>query len=168
MANTYVKIASVTVGSGGAASMDFTSIPATYDDLVLKVSHRATVNIGIAAVLLQYNGNSSSYSYRRILGDGNTAASATDTISAVAIAQGGNATANTFGNLEIYIPNYAGSTNKSASADNGNETNGTTEYLTLIAHLWSNTAAITSIKILLTSGNFAEHSTATLYGIKKS
>ena len=168
MANTYVKIASVTVGAGGAADIEFTSIPATYDDLVLKVSHRATVNIGIAAVLLQYNANASSYSYRRLLGDGNTAASATDTTSAVAIAQGANATASTFGNLEIYIPNYAGSTNKSASADNGNETNATTEYLSLYAHLWSNTAAITSVKLLLSSGNFAQYSTAVLYGIKKS
>ena len=37
MANTYVAIATVTVGSGGAASIDFTSIPATYTDLVVKL-----------------------------------------------------------------------------------------------------------------------------------
>ena len=37
MANTYVLISSSTVGSGGAASIDFSSIPATYTDLVLKL-----------------------------------------------------------------------------------------------------------------------------------
>jgi hypothetical protein len=36
MATTYEIIASVTVGSGGAANIEFTSIPATYTDLVLK------------------------------------------------------------------------------------------------------------------------------------
>jgi hypothetical protein len=34
MATTYEIIASVTVGSGGAANIEFTSIPATYTDLV--------------------------------------------------------------------------------------------------------------------------------------
>ena len=40
MANTFVLLASTTVGSGGASSIDFTSIPATYTDLVVKVSGR--------------------------------------------------------------------------------------------------------------------------------
>jgi len=34
--------------------------------------------------------------------------------------------------------------------------------------LWSNTAAITSIKIQQANGNLAQYSTATLYGIKKA
>jgi hypothetical protein len=50
MATTFIKIASVTVGSGGAASMDFTSIPSTYTDLVIKVSTRKVQS----AVLLIY------------------------------------------------------------------------------------------------------------------
>jgi hypothetical protein len=40
MALTYTAIKTVTVGSGGAANIDFTSIPQTYTDLVLKVSAR--------------------------------------------------------------------------------------------------------------------------------
>ena len=40
MATTYTLISSVTVGSGGAASIEFTSIPADYTDLLLKVSMR--------------------------------------------------------------------------------------------------------------------------------
>ena len=38
MAVTFTQIASVTVGSGGAASIDFTSIPSTYTDLCIKTS----------------------------------------------------------------------------------------------------------------------------------
>ena len=41
MANTYTLISSVTVGSGGASSIDFTSIPATYTDLCLVWSGRS-------------------------------------------------------------------------------------------------------------------------------
>ena len=40
MATTYKAISTVTVGSGGAASITFSSIPATYTDLVLKISGR--------------------------------------------------------------------------------------------------------------------------------
>jgi hypothetical protein len=40
MATTYEIIASVTVGSGGAANIEFTSIPATYTDLVVLFSAR--------------------------------------------------------------------------------------------------------------------------------
>ena len=40
--NTLVKIQTVTVGSGGASSIDFTSIPQTYTDLCLVYSARLT------------------------------------------------------------------------------------------------------------------------------
>jgi hypothetical protein len=38
MANTYEAIATVEVGSGGAADIEFTSIPGTYTDLAIKRS----------------------------------------------------------------------------------------------------------------------------------
>jgi len=41
MANTYTLIASSTVGSGGAATVSFSSITATYTDLCLLASVRA-------------------------------------------------------------------------------------------------------------------------------
>jgi len=77
-------------------------------------------------------------------------------------------TASTFGNAEIYLPNYAGNTNKSASIDMVSEQNATSTYMGLVAPLWSNTAAITSITLTGASGNLAQYSTATLYGIKKA
>jgi hypothetical protein len=77
-------------------------------------------------------------------------------------------TANTFASGEIYIPNYAGSTNKSISADTAGEANTTVAYAQISAELWSNTSAITSITIYSNVGNLAQYTTATLYGIKKA
>jgi hypothetical protein len=78
-------------------------------------------------------------------------------------------TANTFGNGEIYIPNYAGSTQKSVSADAVAENNSATYiYSALNAGLWTGTAAITSIKLLIPSYNFVQYSTAYLYGVSNA
>ena len=168
MANTYTLISSVTVGAGGASSIDFTSIPATYTDLLVKLSTRTT-GAAVADVSLRFNSATTNYSYRDIEGNGSTAASYSGTSFLWAgEANRGDATASTFANIEIYIPNYAGSTNKSISVDSVTENNGTLAYSDLIAGLWSNTSAITSISLLLSSGNHAQYSTAYLYGIKNS
>jgi hypothetical protein len=85
------------------------------------------------------------------------------------IVDGASATSSTFGNGELYIPNYAGSTNKSYSADSVAETNATATFMYLTAGLWSNTAAINSITMTPQGGsNFVQYTTATLYGISKS
>jgi hypothetical protein len=172
MANTFVKIASVTVGAGGAASMDFTSIPGTYTDLIIKVSARDARAVVASSIVLQINGSTaSSGSYRRIYGDGSAAFSDSDvsqTVVQSGHSDGNNATASTFGNVEIYIPNYAGSANKLFSSDGVAETNAATTFMSLVAGLWANTAAITQVTIKpATAVNFLQYSTATLYGIKK-
>jgi hypothetical protein len=169
MANTYVKIASVTVGAGGAASIQFTSIPGTYDDLVIKISSRSTTNLGgvWTGVNVRLNGSTTSLTSRQLYGTGSaagSAATATDNFWTTSSA----ATASTFDNSEIYIPNYAGSTNKSFSADSVTENNATAALAALTANLWSNTNAVTSITLVEAGNSFAQHSTAVLYGIKKS
>ena len=169
MPNTYVKIASVTVGSGGAASIQFTSIPGTYDDLVIKISSLSTTNLGgvWTGVNVRLNGSTTSLSSRQLYGTGSaagSAATATDNFWTTSSA----ATASTFDNSEIYIPNYAGSTNKSFSADSVTENNATAALAALTANLWSNTNAVTSITLVEAGNSFAQHSTAVLYGIKKS
>jgi hypothetical protein len=173
MANTFIKIASATVGAGGAASIDFSSIPGTYTDLCIKISARDARAVVASSIVLQINGSTaSSGSYRRIYGDGSAAYSdfsSGDTTVQSGHSDGNSATANTFGNVEIYIPNYAGSANKSFSSDGVAETNATTTYMSLVAGGWANTAAITQITIKpATAVNFLQYSTATLYGIKNS
>jgi hypothetical protein len=168
MANTFVKIASVTVGSGGAASMAFSSIPGTYTDLCVLTSARTNRALGVDGISVNFNGSSANFSTRYLEGDGTSAISTTSTTFAGS-ASGNTATSNTFGNSLLYIPNYTSANFKSFSADGVGENNATLGLSDLIAGLWSNTAAITSITVLPTIGtSFNQYSTATLYGIKSS
>jgi hypothetical protein len=171
MPTTYELIASVTVGSGGAASIDFTSIPQTYTDLVLSLSFRAA-NSGSAGydfyADMAFNGSTSSASFRRLAGYITTVNSDSGSRLYAASFLGSTGTSNTFGNAQVYIPNYAGGNNKSYSSESAAETNSTNNYLDLTAGLWSNTSAITSITLTPSAGNFAQYSTAYLYGVKSS
>jgi hypothetical protein len=162
MPNTFTLIASSTVGSGGAANIEFSSIPATYTDLVIKLSARASTDI--VSVICSINGVDLD-SGKRLRTDGT---SATSSSSAENFAINNSlATASTFSSGEWYFPNYAGSTNKSVSMDGVLENNGTAPYLSLVAGLRSATAAITTIRLTPNGGNFVQYSSAYLYGIKK-
>ena len=168
MANTFELIASATVGSGGASSIDFTSIPSTYTDLVLKISARTTRANEGDAISVSINGVATNQSSRSLEGSGSATGSSTFT-SFRTQATGANATASTFGNSEFYFPNYAGSANKSASADGVSENNGTTAFAWLTANLWSSTSAINQLTITdLNSATFVQYTTAYLYGVKNA
>jgi hypothetical protein len=174
MANTFEKIATVTVGSGGATSIDFTSIPQTFTDLMLKGSIRTDRGtFGVDETLLQFNGDTTSgnYSHRFLRGNGSSADSSFAN-SSYPWGPGGNGsvnTANTFGNGENYIPNYRGSQPKTFTTYIGAEGNSATNvYLILDEAIWTSTAAITSIKILHQGTAFAQHSSVTLYGITRA
>jgi hypothetical protein len=164
--------ASVTLGSGG-------TIPQTYTDLVLLCSWR-NVSSG-AGGYLRINGDTgSNYSYRGLRGVGSTPGSFN---SATWVTSFGTQydegiffntadstlTADTFASVSIYIPNYAGSTNKSVSVDFAAENNGTTAYVGGIAGLWSSTAAITSVTLISDgAGDLKSGSSFFLYGITKA
>ena len=170
MATTFTKIASVSVGSGGAASIDFTSIPSTYTDLCVKLSTR--LNGSASTVRTSFNGSGSGYSELMLYTNASTGpygAARSGTYVEWMYSDGTLNTANTFNSADVYIPNYAGSNNKSFSIDNANETNGTADQLINInAAIWANSAAITSITFTTGSTSFVQYSTATLYGIKNS
>jgi hypothetical protein len=164
MPNTFELIASSTVGSGGAANIEFTSIPATFTDLVIKVSGKNNGTSGYFEI--RFNGSTSGYTLRNLYGDGSAAASNTDTVITARLTTN-TQTASTFASSDIYIPNYAGSTNKSVSIDTVQENNATSAQAFLGAGLWSNTAAITSVN-LLAANSFVQYSTAYLYGVKNA
>jgi len=170
MANTYVAIATVTVGSGGASSIEFTSIPGTYTDLLLSVSARSATN-NTGNLWLQVNGSTATLPAILFFGDGSAAGSsssgATDYIWNYSVPA--NYTANTFSNNEYYFPNYTGSSNKSVIHNGVTENNATTAFTVLSGATYNISAAITSLKLsIYFSGNIAQYSTATLYGIKNS
>ena len=171
MPNTYTKIASVSLGSA-AATISFTSIPSTYTDLLLLGSLRNSAVDTNTDSVLTFNSNTSNYSARRLAGTGTAAESSTQGATNgyywALTGEGTSWTANTFSNGSIYIPNYTSSNNKSISTDAVAENNGTAASAQLVAGLWSNSAAITSITLTSGSGNYVQYSTATLYGISKS
>lgn len=170
-------IQTVTVGAGGAASIDFTSIPGTYTDLMIVYSLRSNRSASgtTDGALIRFNGSSAAaYQTRTLAGNGSSANSLADgPSSTLGIynyfgATSDLATANTFGNGSIYIPNYAGSTNKSVSIDSVNENNATATLGGIVAGLWANTSAITSINLRPEAGTlYNQHSSASLYGILK-
>ena len=172
MANTFELISAVTVGSGGASSIDFTSIPSTYTDLVLKASVRSTLSGNIGNLIVTVNGGTTNGSKRSVIGTGSAASSVSDTpIYAEVLTQAG-ATASTFSNVEIYIPNYASSsTHKSLSIDGVSENNATQSYASLSAGLYASNTAITSLGIQPNGSPtylFTQYSTAYLYGVKNA
>jgi hypothetical protein len=172
MANTYELITSNTVGSGGVSSVTFSSIPGTYTDLVIKLSVRdGRPTLAVSDIRFNFNGTGvgTNISGRYVYGNGSSAASTTvGSNGELAFADGNGATVSTFGNAEVYIPNYAGSAYKGISSDSAAENNATAGYNLLLAGLFGSTSAITSIAMTPFSGNFAEYSTFYLYGIKNS
>lgn len=173
MATTFELISSVTVGAGGAASIDFTSIPATFTDLCVKYSLRGTTE-NTSYVYVTFNGSSSNLSSKNVNGNAGVSGSALSynygsTFQDIAGQSVYVWTSNTFSNGEIYVPNYAGSAYKSVSMDSVAENNASSAYDSLTAGLWSNTSAIT--QVTLRSGStdtFAQYSTAYLYGVKNA
>jgi hypothetical protein len=105
------------------------------------------------------------------MGNGTAASSSTSGTAnylTVGFSDGSLNTASSFASSEVYIPNYAGSSTKSTSTDSVQESNETGVYMTLYAGLWSGTAAINQITFYDEVANFAQYSTATLYGILKN
>jgi hypothetical protein len=172
MANTYIQIGStVTVGSGGASSIDFASIPSTYTDLVLKVSARsARTGYPVDDIQLQFNGSTTSFTARtlRVLADNSVTSSSETNIGG--FISDADQTASTFASTEFYIPNYtASAAYKSVSLESVSENNASANTnKNMSAGLWSNNSAITSIKLILSVSTFVQYSTASLYGIKSS
>jgi len=163
------------IGSGGAASWSVSSIPSTYDHLLIKASVRSTkTGVDYDTIQLRFNGVSSNvYTDTYIIGNSATPASYRDTARPdIAGLNWPSAatTANTFGSLSIWIPHYANTTNyKQIIGDSVSENNSTATgdwALAMVAGLYSQTSAISSIEIK--SGWLADHaqySTFTLYGV---
>ena len=171
MANTFELIASSTVGSGGASSIDFTSIASTWTDLCLKVSARGDTSAQYIDIKGAFNSDTTNanYNWRALYSiDGTSAATSSTNANYIGQINAATSTSNTFSNGELYIPNYTVSQYKSYSYDFSAENNATASANILTAGLWSNTAAITSISISCRVGNFVQYSTAYLYGVKNA
>lgn len=170
---TMTLIATSTVGSGGAASIDFTSIPQTGTDLLVIHSLRSGGTWSIPSVRMNGDTTYSNYTTRTLWGSGTAAGSETNTgdNGGFGLMSISSDTASTFGSTSVYIPNYSGTTAKSWSVDGVRENNSSVNGASgqyLVAVRWSGTAAISSLVVWNPgAGGFAQYSTVSLYTITK-
>lgn len=173
MAYAMVPIYTQTVGAGGSGGVVFNNIPSIYNDLKVVISIRTSsaTTSDNGFVYLNNNSSGSLYSRRRIVGSGSAATSdsgsSENALVLNGLITGNSATTNTFGQLEIYLPNYTSSTFKQMIVDSVTENNATTVSTSLFAGLWRSTEAINSINIA-SSATWMQYSTFTLYGIKNA
>jgi len=165
-------IETIEVGSGGAASIEFTSIPQDGVDLVFKISARTDYsntydNGGKFSINSDTSSDYTRLFLRTILGTTVQTNGATNPSARELNYNGNNATANTFGNAELFIANYTSTSDKSISLDLVTENNATDGGITYIgAYLYPTSSAVTSVELVLQSGrNFLQYSTASLYKI---
>lgn len=171
---SFESIQTVTVGAGGASTIDFTSIPSTYKHLQIRYIGRTTVaSSGTDDILITFNSSSSSYAYHRLLGDGSSGTSSTSLsstkINLSACIPRGNENSSVFGTGIVDILDYASSNkNKTTRALYGVELTGSGGNVLLSSGLWYVTPqAVTSISLAAeASHSFAQYSRFALYGIK--
>jgi hypothetical protein len=153
-----------TITSQTVSSIYFYNIPQGYQDLKVVVSARSTdSNIATGCGFNLYNGNTFvASSGTKLEGNGSSAYSQRYGTMNV---PGATATANTFGNVEMIVPNYAGGSYKQAIMDSVTENNSGTAYQDITAMLVPSTAPVTTVGFNIFAGNFAAGSTFTLYGV---
>ena len=171
----FESIATVTVGGGGAASIEFTSIPGTYQHLQI----RGIIGNGgdtTLRTLVMRLGNGSldtgnNYVDHYLSGNGSTAgASNTAAHSTIDLYNPvAGTTASTFGAFVIDILDYASTTKyKTVRGFVGVDLNGSGNVI-LASGLWMSTSAVNTLSVGARTnfaGTLKEHTTAALYGIK--
>lgn len=177
-AGDYESIATVTVGSGGASTVTFNSIPSNYAHLQFRISARSTIS-GTSSdnIAFRINGDSgANYSTHNLYGTGAGAFSAAFAGLNYAyfpscISSAGNLS-NVFAGVVADFLDYSNTskntTIRALAGYDENANSGPVVYdnrIQLSSAFWNNTAAVNSI-VFQTSGSFAQHSHFALYGIK--
>lgn len=168
MANTMKALQTITVGSGGVATVSFTNIPQNYTDLLVKVSGRTNQAGAVDYYVVKINGASTNASSLVLYGNG-SGASSTQSASDITFnaINGNTSTASTFGNSDFIIPNYVGSGTKLFMQDGvseNNATGGVFQFLTSGRSVI--TAPVTSMTLSQNFGSaFQQFTTFTLYGV---
>lgn len=174
---TYTFI-SKAVLTGTQATVTLNSIPQTFTDLQVLVSARSDRVSPDTSLVITLNSSTTNYSLTRMYNF--TGGSTPGTSNSSAASQWGLSyalvgvdatTTNSFTNGEIYLPNYTGSTFKSASITNALEGNSAGSPFTIlaVANLLQDTSPITSITFANVGAfNFVANSSFYLYGIKNS
>lgn len=171
-AGAYDALATVTVPSGGAATIDFAGIPTGYKHLQIRMLTRNTGAFNsFDPTYIRFNGDSgTTYASHYLVGGGSSAVAGAVTSTNqmfAGITNYGNTTANVFSTQIIDILDYGNvSKNKTIRALSGVDCNGSGE-IWFSSGLWQSTSAVTSISIIArTAGVFAQYSQFALYGVR--
>lgn len=161
MPSTYTPIATTTLGSA-QANYTFSSIPATYTDLVLIVSGRVST---VSQISLQFNSNTATnYSVTSLYGSGSAAGSGRNSNDVEMVGGFGFFDTTAVSTSIIHIMNYSNTTTFKTAIGRGNSTS---HYVHAGVGLWRQTSAINTIKVFVNGGyNWSTGTTFTLYGIK--
>lgn len=173
MAISLISHTEVTATSG-VSNIEFTSIPGTYDDLLILCNLKTTEPFSyLDVVYFRFNGQTSSglHSSTELMRDGGT----TSTPRLFNQSQtrfwtvGDVSSTNVFGSAGIYIPRYSNTSNYKQIISDASAYTTSTYNKNLSASLWQDTSAITSIKFTsYQSRNFKRYSSISLYGITKA
>jgi len=162
---SYDSIATTTVGAGGASFVEFTSIPSTYTHLQIRISSLGSADAQ-QGLNTTYNGdtgtNYSSHGVSATRSSTGFFATANDNIQyfGFSLFSGYPSTS------VIDILDYANTNKfKTMKCLTGCDRS-SAGIVYFFSGVWRNTNAITSIKITPNSGNFNQHSSFALYGIK--
>lgn len=165
-AGAFESIASAS-GTGSSGTITFSSIPSTYQSLQVRVLGRSTGGTDTTTFTLQYNSTAMT-NFHSIRANGATVAALNSNVPVYIPAT--NVAANVMGVAIIDIEDYARTTgNKTAryfGGWDGNNAHTTNERISLSSSFLDNTAAITSISLVLTAGSWSTNSQVALYGIK--
>jgi hypothetical protein len=163
--SAWTAIAHIEISSP-QSSIVFSNIPQLYDDLVIKASLKDSGSNPYADIDITLNGESSRSWRSLYYVPSSVASNQSGSFNIVGNSSGVMA----FSNMEIYIPNYKSTQQKSISSENVVPNNSASQYLMSISsNLITNSMAINSITLFHTFAtfNFVQYSSATLYGITK-
>ena len=168
--SSYESIATVTVGSGGAADITFSSIPSTFKQLQLRGIVKSSGG-GTEDFRMQYNGNTSGYAVHALYGAGASATANAGTSQSAIVGPYNtvvfNGATGIFGAIVIDILDYLSTSKlKTVRILGGQDSNGSGNIGLYSGFHTSDTAAISSIKLFATSNNLAQYTSFALYGIK--
>ena len=163
----YDALATVTVPSGGVASVTFAGIPTGYKHLQIRCMARSTAGgSSVTGMNCSINGGTNAVRNHYLYGNGSSTSAGAQVANQIGWATGTSQTVSTFAVSIVDILDYANtSKNKTFRALAGDDVNGGGD-IALFSQLFDTTSAISSLSISLGAGNFAEFSQFALYGVK--
>jgi len=176
---SFNLIQTYTVGAGGAANVQFNSIPSGYSHLQIRGIYSSThsSNYGLSSCVMQFNSDTgSNYRFHYIQATGaaiNAGDSGATSYAYVTLAQNQTYAANVFSGFVVDILDYSNTNKyKTVRALGGYDNNGYSNYPGYIMYdssLWTNTNAISSILLKSDQGaaSIEQYSRFSLYGISE-